>query len=91
MGTVPVLVRVLFTNVDSTVLMYAYAMSTVLQSRYCTGTSTRTRTVKRARANHTSAYGTYTRTMFLYSISRSGTDCIVREDPRDVSRGLRGL
>ena len=63
MGTVPVLVRVLFTNVDSTVLMYVYAMSTVLQSRYCTGT--RTRTVKRARANHTSAYGTYTRTMFL--------------------------
>ena len=51
MGTVPVLVRVLFTNVDSTVLMYVYAMSTVvLQSRYCTGT--RTRTVKRA-------YGTY--------------------------------
>ena len=27
----------------------------------------------------------------FYSISRSGTDCIVRKDPRNVSRGLRGL
>ena len=34
-GTVPVLVRVLFTNVDSTVLMYVYAMSTV-RVQYCT-------------------------------------------------------
>ena len=60
MGTVPVLVRVLFTNVDRSVLMYVYAMSTVLlQSRYEYCTGTRTRTVKRARANHTSAYGTY--------------------------------
>ena len=89
MGTVPVLVRVLFTNVDSTVLMYEYAMSTV---RVLYGTGTRTRTVKRARANHTSAY------LYAHDVStvfhgpvRYGLYVIVRKDPRNVSRGLRGL
>ena len=72
MGTVPVLVWVLFTNAYRTVLMYVYAMSTVQVLHEYWYWYSYEYSEACARANHTSTvevrygYRTSTRTMFLF-------------------------
>ena len=74
MGTVPVLVWVLFTNADRTVLMYVYAMSTVQVLHEYWYSYSYEYSEACARANHTSTVEVRYRT-YLYahdvSISRS--------------------